>query len=348
MNTKIEIFCGTGGVGKTTLSASRAIHLGQEKRVLLITIDPAKRLKQVLGMSEENSGKLEQISVRKGNSESNFDALLLSPRLSFQRALKKSNFELPENNKILNVLLRPYGGLNEILALLELSYWEKQGVYDVIIIDTPPGNHFLDFLNSGKKINLFFNKTFVEVINLISKKSEKVNLFKTVMKTGINKLLDYLKQVTGQSFVDEFIQAISLVYNLKDEFLLAAKLPMRLKEHINVKWFLVTALNQEKVVEAESLKSQIEEFTDSNITFCLNKSLKSYCNYWEPTTCRQKSLKTSLLRREESILSNALRYVKHFYLFPDIISSSPYDHVTQLADEWIKGENYELQNIEQK
>ncbi|MBT6324576.1 MAG: AAA family ATPase, partial [Bdellovibrionales bacterium] len=54
----IEIFCGTGGVGKTTLATSRALFLASKNlKVLLITIDPAKRLKQILSLNDDDSGR---------------------------------------------------------------------------------------------------------------------------------------------------------------------------------------------------------------------------------------------------------------------------------------------------
>ena len=59
-----EIFCGTGGVGKTTLAASRALaQASTGLRVLLITIDPARRLKDLLGLSENSIGEVTTVSV---------------------------------------------------------------------------------------------------------------------------------------------------------------------------------------------------------------------------------------------------------------------------------------------
>ena len=77
---KIEIFCGTGGVGKTTLATSRAYDLAREgKKVLLITIDPAKRLKQVLGLDQALEGSIQSISAAHFEKEKSFtfDALLI-------------------------------------------------------------------------------------------------------------------------------------------------------------------------------------------------------------------------------------------------------------------------------
>ena len=59
----IEIFCGTGGVGKTTLASSRALYWALKgKKVLLITIDPARRLKEVLNLNDQKSGEIEKVN----------------------------------------------------------------------------------------------------------------------------------------------------------------------------------------------------------------------------------------------------------------------------------------------
>ena len=144
---KLEIFCGTGGVGKTTLAASRALFLSQQGRqVLLMTIDPSKRLKEVLSISDQHFGKIANISFYLQQNTIQLDALLMSPQATLQRVVQEhSSSDGQITNRILQILGHPFGGLNETLALLELERALSNPRYNSIILDTPPQRPFYRF-----------------------------------------------------------------------------------------------------------------------------------------------------------------------------------------------------------
>lgn len=327
--TRIEIFCGTGGVGKTTLATSRAIHLSSKnENVLLMTIDPSKRLKQVLQISDDDDGKEISVNIQ----ESSLTALLLSPKGTFLKTINELKNKAEIDNRILQVLLKPYGGLHEILALVELSRQQRKNTFDVIVLDTPPGSHLLDFLSSGERINSFFNKSFVEVVTHLNKKSKSI--FQMAIKTGISKLMGVLEQVTGKDFVDDFLEAVESVYILKNDFLHAAKLPNDLKNDEMCKWFLVTSLNQKKIKQAEKLKEEISQFSDENLTFLLNQSLELPLSSWDPKTENQKKLKKLIKNKENEIVESAKGVFSNIILFPEVVSSAPQEHLKALSQNW--------------
>ena len=335
MNGKtVEIFWGTGGVGKTTLAASRAHYLATKKnRILLITIDPSKRLRQILGVSEENDGKVVNVSIK----DASFDSCLFSPLETFKRILSTKEEENTLNNRILHLLMKPYGGMNEIMAVIEIQHHLSEGKYDTIILDTPPGKHFIDFLESTQKIRNIFDKKFIEVFKYLSVSmlSTKTTLFALAVKTGINKLLKHMKKVTGETFVLEFIKTISSVYENKDIFLSALEFEHSLQKQDFSRWFLVISGGQGKVQGPIILKKEISKVSSPNECLVFNKSLSDLLKNWNVgDDIHFARLKKTMQEREKEIRELGEKYFSKMLIFPDVLSSHPVDHVVSLSSHW--------------
>lgn len=340
---KFEIFSGTGGVGKTTLAASRAIELAKAgKRTLLITIDPAKRLKELFSLNDEQAGEVVTSHDPLDENESySIDVELMNPQSTFKRIADASDASDILENRIIKILTKPYGGLNEILAIVELSLQEKSGKYDAIVLDTPPGSHFLDFLDSAERIRLFFDQSFIDIFQYLGKKvdTSKLNLGKRMMNLvvgpGIKKLLGYLNKVTGDQFVEDFIEAIIHIYRTKDSFLNALDLQKELRDGKLANWYLVTSVEQNKLKEALDLQSKATGLITEDSYIALNKCMEKNLKEWEPSAASpQKDLKNSLLDRETKLKNNLKDKFKNIIEFPEIFSLSPIEHLKSLTTHW--------------
>ncbi len=340
MSKRIEIFCGTGGVGKTTLATARALQLATcGKKILLITIDPAKRLKEVLSLPDDDRGQVHRVPAQQfkefcGEREIHLDALLMSPKSTMERMGKEQGTLEDLDNPIIKILTRPNGGMNEIMATIEVQHYLKSGDYDLIILDTPPGKHFIDFLVSSKKINSFFDKTFIEIFKYVGKsigKSEKTGLFQMVVSSGVKKLLSYLGKVTGADFVDTFIDAIIGLYKTKDSFLEA----LRFQENLKIKefsnWFLVTSVEQQKMEEAQEMREGALQFMHSDSYLGVNKCLGPHLSDWNPSSREQQTLKDSMRDRENRLKEAAGKSFDKVLEFPVVLGASPNQHVIELA-----------------
>jgi len=342
----VEIFCGTGGVGKTTLATSRALYLSdQGKKVLLITIDPAKRLKQILKLDEADAGDITPIDHKLFDREScQIDALLMNPKKTLMRMASLNEEGWALNNPIIDILTRPYGGMNEIMAIIEVQHHLQSHSYDCIVLDTPPGKHFIDFLQSSQKIKQFFDKSFVDIFKFVGKKftvkgeKEKSGFLSLIVEAGIKKLLKYLQKVTGEDFVEEFIDAISGLYRNRESFISALDFQEDLKKEALSNWFLVTSVEQRKVHEAMQLQKEAKGFMHNDSFLVINRSLTPFLEAWEPDPSPGglSQLRNSMKERESAIKEISGLGYKSKLFFPEILGSEPLDHVKELAECWSK------------
>jgi anion-transporting ArsA/GET3 family ATPase len=339
LSTKsFEIFCGTGGVGKTTLAAARALSLsGQGQRVLLITIDPARRLKDLLGLSDNSFGEVTEVNF----NGLKLKALLMSPEKTIQRMSAHMNTPDLADNRIVQILSRPYGGMNEILSLVEVQMQFETGAFDVIVLDTPPGAHFLDFLEGLGKIRSFFDQSFVEIFNYLGQKTadagKKVfgrSLINRFISSGLRKLLGYLQKVTGAKFIEDFIEAVQIIYQSKAAFLKGISLQDKLKAREACNWFLVTSVEQGKAQEAVELRSHASHFIHQDHFLVLNKCMESELKDWQAANPALGQIKDSLLGREKELKSELKSVFPTVLEFPEVISLSPDDHLHHLTEKW--------------
>ena len=298
---KIELFFGTGGVGKTTLAASRAFFQASlGRRTLIITIDPSLRLKQLLGLENVENGSTTVVK----DTNNKLHALMLCPSKTLARSLKNQNQDDVDKNPIFNSLSRQHGGLNEIMAAIELQYQIENGGFDRIIVDTPPGRHFIDFLKATSKINSFFDKNFVDIFKYLNKpieKAEKISkvILNKLVSTGIKKLLSYLENVTGANFVNLFIDTVLILYQNREYFIESLNFQEVLKDSNITNLFLVTAVDHNKIIEAIEIRKKVDSLSNDNQILLINRSLNNYLEEWlitEKHKCLE-DIKSSFKRR---------------------------------------------------
>jgi anion-transporting ArsA/GET3 family ATPase len=345
---KFEIFCGTGGVGKTTIATARAIDLAsQGLDVLLLTIDPSHRLKQILHLDSARAGQLENVKLKHGKKALSFKAMLMSPTATLKRMAHEHNVWEDFENNIIKVLSRPHSGLNEILSVIEIQHHCTNGNYDVIVLDTPPGKHFIDFLESCKKIQLFFEKDFMNIFHLLAKRfnyrnigGKTTGLLAGFVSTSIRKMLTYLEKMTGAAFIEEFVEALIGVYKTKDSFIEGIELQKQLQNSSKSNWYLVTCVDHFKTQEMMDIDKSSKDLIHAENKLIVNKCLENRWNNWDRDHPQYNysqpliDLKESILKREQGLKKIARQNYKTVIEFEDVITTSPKDQVVNLASQW--------------
>ncbi|MFI5781389.1 ArsA family ATPase [Nocardia sp. NPDC051570] len=164
---RVVVCCGSGGVGKTTTAAAIALRAAEQgRKVVVLTIDPARRLAQSLGVTD--LGNVPQ-RVRLGpEAKGELYAMMLNMRRTFdEMVLEHTSADKAEQifaNPFYQTVASSFGGTQEYMAMEKLGQLAGRREWDLIVVDTPPSRNALDFLDAPKRLGNFLNGRMIRVI----------------------------------------------------------------------------------------------------------------------------------------------------------------------------------------
>jgi anion-transporting ArsA/GET3 family ATPase len=159
----VIVCTGSGGVGKTTSAAALALGAARSgRRTIVLTIDPAKRLAQSLGLSTLDN------TPRAVKGVDNLEAMMLDMKRTFdevidRHATDRERAQRIKNNRFYKQLSSSLAGTQEYMATEKLYDLHNTGMYDCIVIDTPPTRNALDFLDAPKRLTDFLEGRFLRM-----------------------------------------------------------------------------------------------------------------------------------------------------------------------------------------
>jgi len=161
---KLAICCGAGGVGKTSSAAALAMSAVERgQRVVVITIDPARRLAQALGIGLSNDPT--EVPLTQGTGS--LHALMLDPKATFDEMVSRiiSTDALRRtlrDNHIYRVLTQAIAGMQEMMAVERLFELLHDQRFDLVVLDTPPTTNVLQFFEAPQRMARFFDRRVVK------------------------------------------------------------------------------------------------------------------------------------------------------------------------------------------
>ncbi|HEV7872413.1 MAG TPA: ArsA family ATPase [Modestobacter sp.] len=164
--TRIVVCCGSGGVGKTTTSAALALAAAEAGRtVVVLTIDPARRLAQSLGLEVLDN---EPREVEVPGASGRLDAMMLDMKRTFDDVVTAhSTPERAEQimaNPFYQALSSSFAGTQEYMAMEKLGQLRASNRWDLVIVDTPPSRSALDFLDAPNRMSRFLDGTMIRLL----------------------------------------------------------------------------------------------------------------------------------------------------------------------------------------
>ncbi|MBO2455549.1 ArsA family ATPase [Actinomadura barringtoniae] len=212
--TKIIVCCGSGGVGKTTTAAALGVRAAERGRdVVVLTVDPARRLAQSMGLSElDNNPRKIEIE---GDGE--LHAMMLDMKRTFDEIVEAHS----DPDRAKQILANPFyqslssslSGTQEYMAMEKLGQLHRSGAWDLIIVDTPPSRNALDFLDAPERMGRFLDGRFMKILAAPAKTGGRFGV--KVISAGFGMFTGAINKVLGVQLlrdVQTFVAAFDTMF----------------------------------------------------------------------------------------------------------------------------------------
>ncbi len=251
----IVICCGSGGVGKTTVSAAFALEAARRgRRACVVTIDPAKRLADALGV-DTLANTPRQID---GDWPGELWALMLDPKGTFDELIARyaSSPEQAEGilaNRIYRNLTGALSGTQEYMAMEKLYELSEDGHYDLVVVDTPPSRNALDFLDAPRRLTRFLGHRLFQLLLMPTR------AYLRAVSVATQALLRTISKVAGAEIVHDAVAFFQAFEGMEEGFRTRAEHMRRLLARRTTAFVLVTSPRSDTVEEAGWFADKLNE-----------------------------------------------------------------------------------------
>ena len=212
--TRVIVCCGAGGVGKTTTSAAVALRAAEAGRtVVVLTIDPAKRLAQSLGIEQLDNTPRRVAGVRNGE----LFAMMLDMKSTFDEIVLEHTDEEKAaqifENPFYQTLSSSFAGTQEYMAMEKLGQLVAKDEWDLIVVDTPPSRSALDFLDAPERMARFLDGKVLKVLLAPARSGGRMSL--KIVSAGMGMFSKVLTKIIGSevlSDVSSFVGALDTMF----------------------------------------------------------------------------------------------------------------------------------------
>jgi anion-transporting ArsA/GET3 family ATPase len=244
---EICVCAGAGGVGKTSTSAAVALGAAAEgRKVAVLTIDPAKRLANSLGLEKLGN---EPRRVRAVDGPGELWAMMLDAKRTFDElvesyATDERTRDAVLSNRIYQELSSAVSGSQEYMAMEKLYELHMKGDYDLLVLDTPPTRNALDFLDAPERLHRFIDSRSLRFFLSGGRTGLKL------MSRGSGLLFAVLQRVTGIDLLRDLSEFFQSFGSMSEGFRARAERVIELLGSDATTFLLVTSPRRDAIDEA--------------------------------------------------------------------------------------------------
>ncbi len=258
----VIVCCGTGGVGKTTTAASLAVEAARRGRsAVVVTIDPARRLADALGVEAlgDTAHEVDRAlwdPLGDAAPGGRLDALMLDTKSTFDRLVVANapNAEHAQrilDNRFYRNISDALSGTQEYMAMEKLYELHDTGSYDLIVVDTPPSRHALDFLDAPGRLTRLLDHRVFRMIMMPARTTLRVT------SIAAQAFLRTVSRVVGNEVVDDVVAFFRAFEGMEEGFRARADHVRALLSSTSTAFVLVTSPRRDAVDEAEHFATRL-------------------------------------------------------------------------------------------
>ncbi len=282
-SARLIVCAGPGGVGKTTTSAALGLKGALHgRKVIVLTIDPAKRLANSLGLDELTNDP-QQIDLSERIPDQDTDGELWAMMLDQQQTLDdlvaryapdSGALARSKDNNIYKLLSSTLAGMQEYMALDKLHDLYTGGYYDLVVLDTPPTKNALDFLNTPSRARQFFDDRIMKWF--IPSKNQKKGLFSKVFDAGGSVVNTLLGRIFGDSFVQDLVDFFETLSFLQEALRSRGDMIDFILRDPQTHFVVITSADQRRIKEALFFHDKLGQLDQEAAAFILNRVIPGF------------------------------------------------------------------------
>jgi anion-transporting ArsA/GET3 family ATPase len=260
-STRIIVCCGAGGVGKTTTAAAFALRAAERGRsVVVLTIDPARRLAQSMGLTElDNTPRpVEGIDSSAGGE---LHAMMLDMKRTFDEIViahaEPARATQILENPFYQALSSSFAGTQEYMAMEKLGQLRQTGNWDLIVVDTPPSRSALDFLDAPERLSRFLDGRLIRVLVAPARAGGRTYL--KMVAAGVGVFTGILTRIIGGQLLRDISMFVTGLETMFGGFRERAETTYRLLKAPGTAFIVVAAPEKDALREASYFVERLGE-----------------------------------------------------------------------------------------